>query len=188
MSKFEEFDKRFGKLPLLKDVSETDVKKEEEPNVLASFVAIILQVLFTGPNRNWTNPLSVIALGFLFLIINLYFLFNLDLSESFFGYLGFERGTLKFMTGLACIGFIVQCVRGVWIIGGWNQHPVEGYQYRNIPYSGHVSSSSRPYGTTDSNKLPDAIGETHSWMNSKMQSMTNNQRESYLRDFYGGKK
>ncbi len=188
MSKFEEFDKRFGKFPW-EDKPEQNVETKEEKNILASFVAIIFQVLFTGPNRNWTNPLSVIALGFVFLVINLYFLFNPSLIESFFVYVGLEGGLLKFMTGLVCIGVITQCVRGIWIIGGWNQHPIEGYQYRNIPRSGHiVSSSSRPYYTTNSSTLPDAIGETHSWMNSKMQSMTNNQRESYLRNFHGGKK
>ena len=122
--------------------------------------------------------------------------------EYFFIYVGFEDAMLKLMTRLLCVGVILQCVRGIWIIGGWNQHPVGGYQYVNVPKSGYIRKGgsrayssqnmrpgdSRPYYTINSNVLPDAIGETKSWMNSKMQSMTNNQRERYLRGFHGGKK
>ncbi len=188
MSQFQEFDKRFGKLPG-EDILATHSSNQKDADLIANFIAFIFQLLFTGPNRNWKNPLAIIALGFIFLTINLYFLFNPYLIEYFFINVGFENTMLKLMTGLVCIGVIVQCVRGIWIIGGWNQHPEGGYQYVNVPKSGYIrKGDSRAYYTINSNVLPDAIGETYSWMNSKMQSMTNNQREKYLRGFHGGKK
>lgn len=74
MSKFKEFDQRFGKLPG-DDVVTTDSSNQKDAHLIANFIAFIFRLLFTGTNRNWKNPIAIIAMGFIFLAINLIFSF-----------------------------------------------------------------------------------------------------------------
>lgn len=187
MSKFKEYEKRYGKHPG-DDVVVNNVKSSDSSNVIATSIAFIFQLFFTGPNKNWRNPLSVVVMGLMFLGLHIFLLFNQSMFNSLVGFFNFGDSIQVLMRGVFCIYLIIQCIRGIWIIGGWNQNPI-GRPLNVIPGAGGiVRGGSRGYYKKNTNHLEDAIGSTNSWMNSQMQSMTHNQRESYLRDFYGGRK
>tara|TARA_R110001592_G_scaffold297386_1_gene567892 strand:- start:1009 stop:1572 length:564 start_codon:yes stop_codon:yes gene_type:complete len=187
MSKFKEYEKRYGKHPGDNVVS-YDTKNDVNSNLVATSIAFVFQLFFTGPNKNWRNPLSVIVIGLFFLSVNAFFLFNQSMFNSLLDFFNFGEGIQVLMRGVFCIYLIIQCIRGIWIIGGWNQNPI-GRPLNVVPGAGGIRrGGSRAYYKTNTNHLEDAMGATTSWMNSKMQSMTPNQRESYLRDFHGGKK
>lgn len=187
MSKFKEYDKRYGKHPG-DNVVVNDVKNNDSSNFIATSIAFIFQLFFMGPNKNWRNPLAVIAMGILFLGLHLFLLLNQSMFNSLLDFFNFEEGIRVLMGGVFCIYLIIQCIRGIWIIGGWNQNPI-GRPLNVVPGAGGIRrGGSRPYYKNNSNHLEDAIGQTQSWMNSQMQNMTPNQREGYLRDFYGGRK
>ena len=187
MSKFKEYEKRYGKHPG-DNVVVNDVNGNSSSNFIATSIAFVFQLFFTGPNKNWRNPLAVVIVGLFFLVINAFILFNENMVNSFVEFFNFGESMETLMRATVYIYLIIQCIRGVWIVGGWNQNPI-GRPLNIIPGAGGIRrGGSRAYYKTNTNHLTDAIGETGSWMNSKMQSMTPNQRESYLRDFYGGRK
>jgi hypothetical protein len=194
MSKFKEYDKRYGKHPG-DNVVVNDVKNNDSSNFIATSIAFIFQLFFTGPNKNWRNPLAIIAMGILFLGLHVFLLFSESRVNSFVEFFNFGKSMEIVMHATVYIYLIIQSIRGLWIIGGWNQNPI-GKPLNIVPGAGGIhrrggvnaSGGSRPYYKTNTSHLEDAMGATSSWMNSKMQKMTPNQREGYLRDFYGGRK
>ena len=185
-TKFKEFEKRYGKLPGA--YTATTNKDEIQTNVVVNCITIVFQLFITGPNKNWRNPLAIIGSGIVLLGSHLLLLFSQTAIEKFIHFIDFGNSIAIVMHATIYIYTIIQCIRGIWIIGGWNQNPI-GYSYKQLPPSGKiVRGGSRAYYKNNPSVLPNAISETYSWMNSQMQSMTNRQRENYLRGFHGGKK
>ena len=178
MSKFKEYDKRFGKHP--GDDIEVAENKNDSSHWIATFIAFIFQLFLLGPNKNYRNPLKVIFEGSVFFAVNAFFLFSENSINVFMEILNLGNDAEKLIHSFIYLYLMVQCIRGIWIIGGWNQNPVVRPINIAVSSGGIRGHNSRPYYKTDTNHLPNAIDDTYSWMNSKMQSMTPNQRENYF--------
>lgn len=185
MSKFKEFEKRYGKLPGDDKINHQS-NQNDKKYILVGLIIFIFQLFITGPNKNYKNPLVIVSMGLVLLTTNTFFLFNESIIKSFISFFDFGVNMKIFMTAVVYIFLIVQFLRGIWIIGGWNQSSNVSNSNQTDLNSITLNTTTKPYNTQSTNELPNAIEETYHWMNSQMQSMSNKQREDYLKNFYSG--
>lgn len=192
MSQFEYYEKRWGKIKEEKTPQPESNKNSSLSAIVLSpllVVRFVLQLFVTGPDRQSQNPIQVILMGLFLFVFNLYLIFNIDLVDGFFGtFLTEGSGIHTGVTGLAALFVIFQCLRAIFIIGGWNQVYVSKY---SRPFKGgyqYIASNDNSNQSNGSGSgSDDNFSKVNNLMNQHMEQLTNSQKINYLKDFYGGK-
>ena len=196
---FEYYEKRWGKPEHLKNIEEKrnkEEKKVRQRNSRIKFIGIpvyilrfIVQLFITGPDRKWQNPLAVISMGLFLWLFNAYLIFHLFLIEGFVGiFLTKGSGIYEVTLGCTALFLILQCLRAVFIIGGWNQVYISKYARPfkgGYQYVAELSNDSQ--SSSSGNHSNDEFTKVNRLMNQHMAQLTNSQKINYLKDFYGDK-
>ena len=198
MSRFEEYEKRFGKHLSselnLKNQPQTNNEEEGKmPIILYPFLFIrfIFQLFVAGPDVRWQNPIPVILMGlFLFFFNGYILLVENDLITDFVEIFIDDTTTKKGVAGFIGLLLIIQCLRAIFIVGGWNQisdgkplTPEQKKRLASLPDTRPVTGGGSSYSNQE-----DEFQTVRNIMNQKMAQMSNSQKIDYLKDFYGGNK